>query len=134
VFAHLRAPLFCPSTFLFSHLFRTAIRFVAFDRQTMDAAVLNDLISFTNDQTNWKCKMLVDDLDEQGRPIKTDLVQYLLPNPQGQLEKQQFNEFPPKSWYRFSVQFNGINGRQHLIKMIQESANESGFSLNITKK
>jgi hypothetical protein len=48
---------------------------IAFDRRTMDAALLNDLSSFTNDQTNWKCKLLVDDLDEQGRPIKTDLVQ-----------------------------------------------------------
>jgi hypothetical protein len=100
----------------------------------MDAALLNDLSSFTNDQTNWKCKLLVDDLDEQGRPIKTDLVQYLFPNPQGQLDKQQFMNFPPKSWYRFSVQYNGMDGRKLLIKTIQESANESGFSLHNTKK
>jgi hypothetical protein len=100
----------------------------------MDVPLLNDLSSFTNDQANWKCELLVDDLDEQGQPIKSDLVQYLFPNPHGQLEKQQFMNFPPTSWYRFSVQFNGMDGRKLLIKMIQESANESGFLLKITKK
>jgi hypothetical protein len=100
----------------------------------MDAALLNDLSSLSNDQTNWKCKLLVDDLDEQGRPIKTDLVQYLYPNTKAQLEKQQFNDFPPKSWYRFSAQYNGKDGCNLLIKTIQESANESGYSLINTKK
>jgi hypothetical protein len=107
---------------------------VVFDQRTMDAALLNDLSSLSNDQTNWKCKLLVDDLDEQGRPIKTDLVQYLFPNLKAQLEKQQFNDFPPKSWYRFSAKYNGMDGRKLVIKMIQESANESGFSLINTKK
>jgi hypothetical protein len=100
----------------------------------MDAALLNDLSSLSKDQTNWKCKLLVDDLDEQGLPIKTDLVQYLYPNPTAQFEKQQFNEFPPKSWYRFSAQYNGMDGCILLIKTIQESANESGFCLINTKK
>jgi hypothetical protein len=82
---------------------------VAFDRRTMamDAALLNDLSSLSNDQNNWKCKLLVDDVDEQGRPIKTDLVQYLYPNQPAQLEKLQFHDFPPKTWYRFKVQWKG---------------------------
>jgi hypothetical protein len=122
--------------FLFSILLRTAIHCccVAFDRRTMDAALLNDLSTFTKEQTAWKCKLLVDDLDEQGRPIKTDLVQYLYPNSKAQLEKQQFNDFPPKSWYRFTAKYNGMDGSILLIKTIQESANESGFSLINTKK
>jgi hypothetical protein len=136
VLARFRAPLFCPfkTTFLFSNLFRTAICFVAFDRRTMDAALLNDLSTFTKDQTNWKCKLLVDDLDEQGRPITTDLIQYLVPNSKEQLYKQQFCNFPPKSWYWFSVQFNGMDRCNLLIKTIQELANESGFSLSNMKK
>jgi hypothetical protein len=100
----------------------------------MDAALLNDLSSFTNEQSNWKCQLLVDDLDDENQPIKTDLVQYLFPNQPAQLEKQQFHDFPPKSWYRFSVQYKGMAGRHLLVKTIQESANESGFSLNNTKK
>jgi hypothetical protein len=100
----------------------------------MDAALLNDLSSLWNDQTNWKCKLLVDDVDEQGRPIKTDLVQYLYPNQPAQLEKQQFHGFLPRTWYRFCVWYNGMDGCNLLIKTIQESANESGFILINSKK
>jgi hypothetical protein len=100
----------------------------------MDAALLNDLSTFTNEQTAWKCKLLVDDLDEQGRPIKTDLVQYLYPNQPAQLEKQQFHGFPQKSWYRFNAKYNGMDGCNLLIKTIKESANESGFILINSKK
>jgi hypothetical protein len=100
----------------------------------MDAAILNDLNSLSNVQTNWKCTLMVDDMDEQGRPIKTDLVQYLYPNPKVQFEKERFHDFPPKTWYRFTAKYNGMDGRNLLIKTIKESANESGFILIDSKK
>jgi hypothetical protein len=141
--ARFRAPLFCPfKTFVSVQYFASIFCFerryvvVAIDRRTMamDAAILNDLSTFTKEQTAWKCQLLVDDLDEQGCPIKTDLVPYLYPNPKVQFEKEQFHGFPPKSWYRFTAKYNGMDGRNVLIKAIKESANESGFILVNSKK
>ena len=139
--ARFRAPLFCPfKTFVsvqhFASIFCFDRRYVvvAIDRRTMDAALLNDLSTFTKEQTAWKCQLLVDDLDEQGRLIKTDLVPYLYPNQPAQLEKEQFHGFPPKTLYRFTAKYNGMDGRNLLIKTIKESANESGFILIDSKK
>ena len=73
-------------------------------------------------------------MDGNGCSVKTDLVPRITPNATVQTILQKKSNFPSKTWYRFPSLYNGINGRQLLIKTIREAAVDGGFGLNVAKR
>ena len=94
----------------------------------MNAEVLDELNALSKAQDEWKCSLLIDGVE------KTDLVTRLTPNETVQKILQKNHNFPSKTWYMFPSLYNGINGRQLLIKTIREAVVDGGFALNVAKR
>lgn len=100
----------------------------------MNAAVLDELDSLSNKLNEWKCNLFVDSVDAEGKSIKIDLITRLIPNEKVQQILVNNHCFPSKTWHRFPKAFDGLQGRDKLIKMITDSAKECGFVLMVANK
>ena len=100
----------------------------------MNAEVLDELNALSKAQDEWKCCLLIEGVDGNGCSEKTDLVTRLTPNETVQSILKKKHNYPSKTWYMFPSLYNGINGRQLLIKTIREAAVDGGFGLNVAKR